>query len=101
MTIVIDFYRTRDADDAHAVVGRETAEVPDLDRAIEIARQLWRTLDMPQRADAVTITDGNGETLYSADLEVEERRDRCKDGRPRDRSTPTTRKRIAPSTREN
>jgi hypothetical protein len=26
---------------------------------------------------------------------------RCKDGRPRDRSTPTTRKRIAPSTREN
>jgi hypothetical protein len=79
MRIVIDFYRTRDADDAHAVVGRETAEVPDLDRAIEIARQLWRTLDMPQRADAVTITDGNGETLYSADLEVEamneERRD--------------------------
>jgi len=79
MRIVIDFYRTRDADDAHALVGRETAEVPDLGRAIEIARQLWRTLDMPQRADAVTITDGNGETLYSADLKVEamneERRD--------------------------
>jgi hypothetical protein len=44
MNIVIEFYRTRDADDAHAVIGRETLE---LDGAIAAARLLARTLDMP------------------------------------------------------
>ncbi|MUT27339.1 hypothetical protein GNX16_09340 [Mesorhizobium japonicum] len=34
MKIVIEFYRTRDADDAHAVVGREAVEVDDLNGAI-------------------------------------------------------------------
>lgn len=57
MKIVIEFYRTRETDEAHAVVGRETAEVGDLDDAIEVARQLSRTIDMPQRPDAMTITD--------------------------------------------
>ena len=37
MKIVIEFYRTRDADDAHAVVARETTEAADLNEAIEIA----------------------------------------------------------------
>ena len=40
MKIMIEFYRTREADDAHAVLGRETAEAADLDDAIEIARPL-------------------------------------------------------------
>ena len=65
MKIVIEFYRTRDADEAHAVVARETTQAADLDSAIEIARQLSRTLDMPQQPDAMTITDSNGLTLYS------------------------------------
>jgi hypothetical protein len=56
MKIVIAFYRIRDTDDAHAIVGRETAEAADLDEAIEIALELLRTLDMPQRPDAMTIT---------------------------------------------
>ena len=43
MKIVIEFYRTRDADDAHAVVGRESDEAADLDDAIEIARLLAPT----------------------------------------------------------
>lgn len=55
MKIVIEFYRTRDADDAHAVLGRETVEATDVDEAIEIARELLRTPDMPQRPDAITI----------------------------------------------
>ena len=55
MKIVIEFYRTRQADDAHAVVGRETAELVGLDQAIEIARRLSQTLNMPQRPDAMTI----------------------------------------------
>lgn len=78
MRIVIDFYRTRDADDAHAVVGRETAEAADLDSAIEIARELSQTLDMPQRPDAMTITDADGATLYSGVLEA----DATTEGRP-------------------
>ena len=73
MKIVIEFYRTRDADDAHAVVGRETEEAVDLDDAIEVARLLSRTLDMPQRPDAMTITDANGATLYSGVINAEAR----------------------------
>jgi len=41
MKIVLEFYRVRKADDAHAVVGRETADAADLDDAIGLARQLW------------------------------------------------------------
>ena len=69
MKIVIEFYRTRDQDDAHAVVGREIDEAADLDDAIRIARSLSATLDMPQRPDAVTITDAAGGTLYSGALD--------------------------------
>jgi hypothetical protein len=68
MKIVIEFYRTRAADDAHAVLGRETAEAADLHGAIEIARLLAKTLNMPQRPDAVTIADANGATLHSSIL---------------------------------
>ena len=65
MKIVIEFYRTRAADDAHAVIGRETAEAAGLDEAIEIARLLAGTLNMPQWPDAVTIADADGATIYS------------------------------------
>ena len=51
MHIVIEFYRTRDRDNAHAVFGRETAEAADLDDAMEIARPLSQSLNMPQRPD--------------------------------------------------
>ncbi|MEY9196044.1 hypothetical protein ABIA16_001160 [Sinorhizobium fredii] len=70
MNIVIAFYRIRDGDDAHAIVGRETAEAADLDEAIEIALELLRTLDMPQRPDAMTITDGDGSTIHSSRLDT-------------------------------
>ncbi len=66
MHIVIEFYRTRDRDNAHAVVGRETAEAADLDDAMEIAR-----LPLPQRPDAMTITDGAGPVLYAGALEAD------------------------------
>ena len=59
-----DSRRTRDTDDAHAVIGLEVEEAVDLDEAIKIARQLSRFLDMPQPPNAVTITDANGTTLY-------------------------------------
>ncbi|MBZ0164231.1 MAG: hypothetical protein K8H74_16140 [Notoacmeibacter sp.] len=78
MQIVIEFYRTRDADDAHAVIGREAAEASDLDDAIAIARKLLLTLDMPQLPDAMAITDADGATLYSGTLDAEA----TKQGRP-------------------
>lgn len=68
MKIVIEFYRTRDADEAYATVGRETREALDLDDAIEVARVLARTLDMPQRPDAMTITDAARTTIYTGAL---------------------------------
>ncbi|OAP35328.1 hypothetical protein AU381_26430 [Sinorhizobium glycinis] len=78
MKIVIAFYRIREVDDAHAIVGRQTAEAADLDEAIEIALELLRTLDMPQRPDAMTITDGDGSTIHSSRLDTIE----SLDGRP-------------------
>ncbi|MDG4903521.1 MULTISPECIES: hypothetical protein [unclassified Mesorhizobium] len=66
MKVVIEFYRTRIADDAHAVIGRETVDAADLDAAIEIARLLAKTLNMPQWPDAVAIADAEGATIYSS-----------------------------------
>jgi hypothetical protein len=65
MKVVIEFYRTRAADGAHALIGRETAQAADLDEAIAIARLLARTLNMPQWPDAVTISEADGASIYS------------------------------------
>ena len=76
MKVVVEFYRTRVADDAHAVVGRETVEAADLDAAIEIARLLARTLNMPQWPDAVAIADADGATIYSSIIAAQEDMDK-------------------------
>ena len=70
MQIVIEFYRTRDADGAHAVVARETGEAADLEDAMDVARRLSQTLDMPQRPDAMTITGATGTVLYSGVIDA-------------------------------
>ena len=68
MKIVIEFYRTRGADGAHAIVGRETSEAIDLVGAIGIGRALSLTLDMPQFPDCMLISDVEGKRLYSGQL---------------------------------
>jgi hypothetical protein len=65
MKVIIEFYRTRETDDAHAVVGREVVDATNLANAIEIAHLLSHTLNMPQRPDAMTITDISGDALFS------------------------------------
>ena len=66
MKIVLEFYRVRKADDAHTVVGRETADAADLDDAIRTrAAAMAKTLDMPQQPDAMSISDNEGNRLYS------------------------------------
>jgi len=64
MNVVIEFYRIRAGDDAHAVIGKETADARDIGDAIEIARQLSQTLPMPQRPDAMYISDSEGNELF-------------------------------------
>lgn len=77
MQIVVEFYRTREMDDAHAVVDRDAAEAADLEDAVKIARRLSQTLNMPQRPNALKITDRAGAVRYTsalgADLPDEER----------------------------
>jgi hypothetical protein len=70
MQIVIAFYRTRPADDARAIVGRESAVAADLAGAIGLARRLSRTLEMPQQPDAMSVTDSRGRVLYSGAIEA-------------------------------
>jgi hypothetical protein len=65
MKVVFEFYRRRFVDDAHAVIGRETAEASDIAHAMRLARHLWRTLDMPQQPDAMSISDKEGNAIYS------------------------------------
>ena len=71
MKFVVEFYRTRQADDAHAVVGRETIEASDLPHAIEIAHLLSQTLDMPQQPDAIAINNLSGTALFSCVIHAE------------------------------
>lgn len=70
MKFVVEFYRTRQADDAHAVVGREAIEAGDLAHAIEIAHLLLQTLEMPQRPDAIAIADLSGAALFSGIIDA-------------------------------
>ncbi|MEA1671925.1 hypothetical protein [Nitrospirillum sp. BR 11163] len=65
MKAVIEFYRTRPQDDAHAVVGREIVDVVDFQDAVKLAWSMARTLDMPQRPDFLAVSDTDGKTLYS------------------------------------
>ena len=44
MQFVIEFYRTRKQDDAHAVIGRETAEAVDLEH--NTAGNMLRALEL-------------------------------------------------------
>lgn len=73
MKIAIEFYRTRGKDDAHAVVGREADEAADIEGAIELAKRLSQTLELPQRPDAITITDADGKVLYSGTIDIDAR----------------------------
>ncbi|WP_249694076.1 hypothetical protein [Stappia sp. WLB 29] len=66
MKIVIRFFRVREADGAHAIIGCETLDAVDRDDAIALAARLRASLDMPQRPDGVTITDADGAPLHSA-----------------------------------
>jgi hypothetical protein len=64
MMITIEFYRTRDADDAHAVLARVNRDVTDETAAPRVARMLVRTIDLPQEPDEMVVCDAAGRALY-------------------------------------
>ncbi len=61
---IIEFFRVRDADGAHATLDRVAHDATDLEDAKVRARSLFETLDMPQRPDAVRILDQDGDEVF-------------------------------------
>ncbi|WP_445504299.1 hypothetical protein [Microvirga sp. G4-2] len=59
-----EFFRVRDADDAHAVLDRVAHDTSDLENAKTRAKSLFETLDMPQKPDALRILDERGEEVF-------------------------------------
>jgi hypothetical protein len=60
----IEFFRVRDADDAHAILGRVEHDTIDLEDAKVRAQSLFETLDMPQKPDALRVLDEHGEEVF-------------------------------------
>jgi hypothetical protein len=61
---IIEFFRIRDTDDAHAILERVEHDTTDLEDAKVRAQSLFETLDMPQKPDAVRILDQSGDEVF-------------------------------------
>lgn len=61
---IIEFFRVRDIDGAHATLGRVEHDTTDLEDAKVKARFLFENLDMPQRPEALRIMDQNGNEVF-------------------------------------
>jgi hypothetical protein len=65
MRFTIEFFRVRAGDDAHALVGRVSQIIPDLDAAKVRAKSLFETLDLPQKPDELRILDEAGKEVFA------------------------------------
>ncbi|MCV3207008.1 hypothetical protein OHD62_10170 [Mesorhizobium sp. YC-39] len=63
MNFVVEFYRSRDTDEA--MLDRVSLEAPNLRAALQGATALFRTLAMPQIPDRLRISDQDGSELYA------------------------------------
>jgi hypothetical protein len=61
---IIEFFRIRDADEAHATLDRVEHDTNDLEDAKVRAQSLFETLDMPQKPDALRILDRDGDEVF-------------------------------------
>ncbi len=61
---IIEFFRVRETDGAHATLDRVEHDTADLDEAKVRARSLFDTLSMPQKPDALRIVDQNGDEVF-------------------------------------
>ena len=64
MMFIIEFFRVRGTDEAHAILDRVEHDATDLEDAKVRALSLFETLDMPQKPDAVRILDHNGDEMF-------------------------------------
>ena len=62
---IIEFFRLRDADGAEAILDWVEHDTADLEQAKVRARSLFDTLDMPQKPDALRITDRDGAEVFA------------------------------------
>jgi len=63
LNFVIEFYRSRDADEA--MLDKVLLEAPNLRAALQGASALFHTLAMPQTPDRLRISDEDGSELYA------------------------------------
>ena len=63
MNFVIEFYRSRDAEEA--TLDKVSLEAPTLRAALPAAAALFHTLAMPQIPDRLRISDEHGSELYA------------------------------------
>ncbi len=61
---IIEFFRVRGTDEAHAILDRVEHDATDLEDAKVRALSLFETLDMPQKPDAMRILDLNGDDVF-------------------------------------
>jgi hypothetical protein len=61
---IIEFFRVRGTDEAHAILDRVEDDATDLEDVKARALSLFETLDMPQKPDAMRILDHNGEEVF-------------------------------------
>ncbi|WP_262272627.1 hypothetical protein [Microvirga yunnanensis] len=61
---IIEFFRVRDTDQAHATLGRVEHDTAELEDAKVRARSLFETLAMPQEPDALRVVDEHGEEVF-------------------------------------
>ena len=64
--VVIEFYRVRSDDGAHAVLDRAEYDVVDIAAAVRVAEKFILRVELPQRPDDFVITDMTGNPLYRA-----------------------------------
>ena len=62
---VIEFFRVRSADGAHATLDRIDLDMTDLEQAKVRAKSLFETLDMPQKPDGLRIMDQRGTEIFA------------------------------------
>ncbi|EIM31207.1 hypothetical protein [Microvirga lotononidis] len=61
---IIEFFRVREGDGAHATLDRVEHDTADLDDAKVRAQSLFDTLNMPQKPDALRIMDQDGDEVF-------------------------------------
>jgi hypothetical protein len=65
MRFTFEFFRIRGGDGAHATLDRVSQDAPDLEAAKDVAKTLFKTLNMPQTPDGLRILDNGGAELFA------------------------------------